>query len=113
MVECLFCKIAEKEIPADIIYEDDMVIAFHDINPQAPKHVLIIPRKHISTLLEITPEDREIFGHIFNIIPEVVKMIGGEKGFRIVANCLEPAGQSVFHIHFHLLAGRNFGWPPG
>ena len=113
LVDCIFCKIARKEIPSNILYEDEHVVAFHDLNPQAPKHILIIPKKHISTLLEIKPEDAGIFGHIFQILPEVAKMVGGDKGFRLVTNCLESAGQSVLHVHFHLMAGRNFGWPPG
>ncbi|MCL5037829.1 MAG: histidine triad nucleotide-binding protein [Chloroflexi bacterium] len=112
-MDCLFCKIINREIPSDIIYEDEHVVVFKDISPQAPGHVLLLPKKHIGTLMDIKPEDAQIFGHIFKILPEVATMIGGDEGFRLVANCYESAGQSVFHIHFHLLAGRNFGWPPG
>lgn len=110
---CIFCQIAEKKIPADIVYEDEHIVAFNDINPQAPRHILIIPRKHINTMLDIRPEDSQIIAHIFSKIPLLAGMIGGNEGFRLVGNCKESAGQSVFHIHFHLMAGRNFGWPPG
>jgi histidine triad (HIT) family protein len=114
MSDCLFCKIINKEIPADIIFEDDNVLAFRDINPQAPVHILVIPKKHISNTLEIEKEDSKILPDIFDVINKLVKKESLDKdGFRIVNNCGERAGQSVFHIHFHLLGGRAFQWPPG
>ena len=113
-MNCIFCKIVNKEIPANIIYEDDKVIAFHDINPQAPYHILVIPKKHISTLLELTEEDKELIGHIYLTINKIAQDLGfAERGYRVVVNCKEEAGQTVFHIHFHILAGREMGWPPG
>jgi histidine triad (HIT) family protein len=113
-MSCIFCKIVNKEIPANIIYEDDKVIAFHDINPQAPYHILVIPKKHISTLLELTEEDKELIGHIYLTINKIAQDLGfAERGYRVVVNCKEEAGQTVFHIHFHILAGREMGWPPG
>ncbi len=113
-MSCIFCRIANKEIPSNIVYEDDKVLAFHDINPQAPYHILVIPKKHLSTLLELTEEDKELVGHIYWVINKIAKDFGfSERGFRVVVNCKEEAGQTVFHIHFHVLAGRPMGWPPG
>ncbi|NPA39708.1 MAG: histidine triad nucleotide-binding protein [Thermodesulfobacteria bacterium] len=113
-MSCIFCKIVNKEIPADVVYEDDKVIAFNDINPQAPYHILVIPKKHISTLLELTEEDKELIGHIYMVINKIAKEKGfADRGYRVVVNCKEEAGQTVFHIHFHILAGREMGWPPG
>ncbi len=113
-MDCIFCKIANKEIPANVIYEDDKVLAFHDINPQAPFHILVIPKKHISTLLELTEEDKDLIGHIYLVINKLAKDLGfADRGYRVVVNCKEEAGQTVFHIHFHILAGREMGWPPG
>ncbi|WP_038055221.1 histidine triad nucleotide-binding protein [Thermodesulfobacterium hydrogeniphilum] len=113
-MDCIFCKIAKKEIPANIIYEDDKVLAFHDINPQAPFHILVIPKKHISTLLELTEDDKDLIGHIYLVINKLAKDLGfADRGYRVVVNCKEEAGQTVFHIHFHILAGREMGWPPG
>jgi len=114
MSECLFCKIAAGEIPAKIVFEDERVVAFEDIEPQAPVHILIIPRKHIPTVLDLDEEDQELLGYMHL----VANHIAGEKsfaenGFRLVTNCKESAGQLVFHLHIHLLAGREFGWPPG
>jgi histidine triad (HIT) family protein len=114
MSDCLFCKIAAGEIPAKIVFEDERVVAFEDIQPQAPIHILIIPRKHIPTLLDLDEEDQELLGYMHL----VANHIAGEKslaesGFRLVTNCKESAGQLVFHIHIHLLGGREFGWPPG
>jgi histidine triad (HIT) family protein len=113
-VECLFCSVVRKEIPSRIIFEDDRVLAFEDIHPQAPIHVLIIPRKHISTILEAGPEDNELLGHMFQVARTVAEKedIAG-RGFRLVMNCNREAGQTVFHIHLHLLAGRFMNWPPG
>jgi len=114
MKECLFCKIIKKKIPSEIAYEDDRLIAIKDINPQAPVHLLIIPKKHISTLLDLSEEDRELIGHTYLVANKLAKEKStAQCGFRIVANCGPDSGQEVFHIHFHLLGGRKLGWPPG
>ena len=111
---CLFCKIVAGEIPADIIYESVTTIAFRDINPQAPLHVLIIPRKHIATINDITPQDQEIVGDLYLAARDIASSEGiADEGYRIVMNCNEAAGQTVFHIHMHLLGGRALTWPPG
>lgn len=113
-MNCIFCKIVNGEIPAKKVYEDEKVLAFHDINPQAPFHILVIPKKHISTLLELDERDKELIGHIYSVINRVARDLGfDERGFRVVTNCKEEAGQTVFHIHFHVLAGRPMDWPPG
>lgn len=113
-MSCLFCKIASKEIPSKIIYEDNDVFAFEDINPQAPLHTLIVPKKHIATLLEITTEDHTLVGKMFQTANQIAKDKGvDERGFRTVMNCNHEAGQSVYHLHLHLLAGRPMRWPPG
>ena len=113
-MDCLFCKIVAGEIPADIIYESDTAIAFRDINPQAPTHVLVIPRKHIATINDIEPEDQAIVGSLYTAAKEIAAAEGIEEvGYRAVMNCNEGAGQSVFHIHLHVLGGRALGWPPG
>jgi histidine triad (HIT) family protein len=113
-MSCIFCRIANKEIPAKIVYEDDRVLAFHDINPQAPYHILVIPKKHISTLLELTEEDKDLIGHIYLVMNKLAQELGvAERGYRVVVNCNEEAGQTVFHVHFHFLAGREMHWPPG
>ncbi len=112
MEGCIFCKIINKEIQSDIVYEDDKVLAFNDVNPKAPVHILIIPKKHVPTLNDIN--DFSIVGYIYEIIQKLAKEKGiDESGYRVVANCNEAAGQSVFHIHFHLLGGRLLQWPPG
>lgn len=114
MDNCLFCKISAKKIPAKIIYEDTEVVAFDDINPQAPVHVLIIPKKHISTSLDITEEDNALIGHLFHAATRIAKEKGiTERGFRLVMNTNADAGQTVFHLHLHLLGGRQMHWPPG
>ncbi len=114
MADCLFCKIARKEIPAKIAYEDRQVIAFEDVNPQAPSHTLIIPKAHFATMNDVGAEQEGLLGHMMLVATRVAKDKGlDEKGYRLVANCLESAGQSVFHIHLHVLGGRNFSWPPG
>jgi len=114
MNDCLFCRISAKKNPADIIYEDSDAVAFIDINPQAPVHVLIIPKKHISTALEITPEDNALVGHLFQVAVKIAAEKGIDKqGFRLVINTNSAAGQTVFHIHLHLLGGRQMHWPPG
>jgi len=113
-MDCLFCKIVKGEIPAKVIYEDEKVLVFEDINPQAPVHTLVIPKKHISTLLEITGEDNELIGYLFQVANNIAKDKGiAEKGFRLVINCNREAGQTVFHVHLHLLGGRTMSWPPG
>jgi histidine triad (HIT) family protein len=114
MEDCIFCKIAQGTIPAKVAYQDDDLVCFHDLDPKAPTHVLAIPRKHIATLNEIRPEDEALLGRIWLAIPRIAESLGiGPKGYRVVVNCLAPAGQSVFHLHFHILGGRVMGWPPG
>ncbi|MEW6715153.1 MAG: histidine triad nucleotide-binding protein [Nitrospirota bacterium] len=113
-MDCLFCKIINKQIPAKSVYEDERVVAFNDINPQAPVHILILPKKHISTILEAGQEDNELIGHMFQVANKIAKNNNvAERGFRLVMNCNRDAGQTVFHIHLHILAGRSMHWPPG
>jgi histidine triad (HIT) family protein len=112
--DCLICKIIAAEIPADIIYESPDVIAFRDINPQAPSHVLIVPRRHIATINELADTDTDVVGRLFLAARDIAKQEGfAEDGYRVTMNCNAAAGQTVFHIHLHLLGGRNFTWPPG
>ncbi len=113
MADCLFCKIIKGDIPSDKVYEDELCYAFKDINPTAPTHILVIPKEHISKLDEVTPENSAVIAHIYEVIAKLSKELDLKDGFRVVTNCGESAGQSVFHIHFHLLAGRPFGWPAG
>ena len=114
MAECVFCRIAAGEIPATVVYQDDLVVAFRDINPQAPTHVLLIPRKHIPSLVELAPEDDALLGHIVRVSAQLAESEGiAGSGFRLVANNGREAGQSVDHVHFHLVGGRRLGWPPG
>ena len=114
MSDCLFCKIITREIPAKILYEDDRLMAFEDINPQAPLHALIIPKTHIATLSDLTPEHDAIIGEMGRRAVALAKERGyAERGFRTVFNTNRDAGQTVFHIHLHVLAGRSFHWPPG
>ena len=114
MKDCIFCKIIRAEIEAQSVYEDDHLIAINDINPQAPTHILIIPKKHCSTVMDIKEADQSLVGSIFVAAQKIAKEKGlDESGFRIVVNCGAEAGQSVFHIHFHLLGGRTMRWPPG
>jgi histidine triad (HIT) family protein len=111
---CLFCKIVSGEIPAGIVYEDELVIAFRDLNPQAPHHLLIVPRRHIATTLDIDAADMELIGHIYRVAAKIAFELGfADNGFRIVNNCKEDGGQTVWHLHFHLLGGRKLSWPPG
>ncbi|GAB0152523.1 histidine triad nucleotide-binding protein [Marinobacterium sp. BA1] len=113
VMDCLFCKILEGEIPAERVYEDDQVIAFRDINPQAPFHCLIIPRKHIATLNDIADEDREVVGHMIQVASKIAQQQGFDQdGYRTVFNCNTHGGQTVYHIHLHLLGGKPMGWPP-
>ncbi|MFL2725484.1 MAG: histidine triad nucleotide-binding protein [Gammaproteobacteria bacterium] len=109
----LFQKIIDKEIPADIIYEDDLSLVFKDINPQAPTHLLIIPKKPIVKVADASEADKELLGHLMWVAGEVAREIGVEDAFRLVINNGAKAGQSVFHLHLHLLSGRSFSWPPG
>jgi histidine triad (HIT) family protein len=106
--------VAAKEIPSQMVYEDALVVAFNDIGPQAPVHVLVIPRKHISTNLDLTPDDNALVGHMYQVANEIAKERGiAENGFRLVMNSGADAGQAVFHIHLHVLGGRKMNWPPG
>jgi histidine triad (HIT) family protein len=113
MTDCLFCRILRNEIPAKTIYEDEHTFAFEDINPQAPTHVLIIPKRHIRGLKEATLEDVELIGRCHLAAAEIARQRGIEEGYRTVLNVGPQAGQSVFHLHVHLLGGRNLHWPPG
>ena len=114
MLDCLFCKIASGEIPSEKVFEDDDVIAFNDINPQAPTHVLIIPRKHIATTNDIAPEDEQVVGKLLTTAAKIAKDRGIDaSGYRSVMNCNADSGQLVFHIHLHMLGGRKMSWPPG
>ncbi|MBQ5764920.1 MAG: histidine triad nucleotide-binding protein [Clostridia bacterium] len=112
-MDCLFCKIINGEIPSTKVYEDDMVYAFNDIDPKAPFHVIVIPKKHITSAADITNENSSYISAIFEAIAKIAKENNLEKGFRVVNNCGEDGGQTVGHIHFHLLARRNLAWPPG
>lgn len=110
MEDCIFCKIIRKEIPATILYEDDEIIAFKDINPAAPIHILVIPKKHIPSLVELEKEDELLIGKIYTVINRLAEMQGvKENGYRVIVNCGKDAGQEVGHLHFHLLAGTKFG----
>ncbi len=110
MEDCIFCKIINKEIKTDLVYENENVIAFNDINPKAPIHVLIIPKKHIETVLDLNTEDKEIIADIYKAIKEIAKKLNiDEQGFRLITNCKEYGGQEVMHLHIHLLAGKKFG----
>ena len=112
MSDCLFCKIVEGEIPSKKVYEDELVYAFYDIDPQAPVHFLVIPKEHIASCGAVTPENSAVVAHCFEVIAKVTKELGIEE-FRVVSNCGASAGQSVFHLHFHVLSGRDMTWPPG
>ena len=116
MEDCLFCKIADGRIPGKIVYNTDDVVAFEDIHPAAPHHILFIPRRHIASMAELTEEDGELLGKLFTGAAHVAHDLGldnPEHGYRFVTNVGPHAGQSVFHLHFHLLGGRSFAWPPG
>jgi histidine triad (HIT) family protein len=113
-MDCLFCKIVKGDVPANVVYRDDLVVAFDDINPQAPQHKLIIPQKHISTINELSSEDNELIGHMVQIASLLAKEASiAEEGYRLIVNCNAGAGQTVFHVHVHLLGGRRLTWPPG
>jgi histidine triad (HIT) family protein len=113
LTDNLFLKIIEKKIPARIVYEDDQCLAFYDVNPQAPVHVIIIPRKVIPTHADITPEDGALLGHLHLVAAQLAKQLALADGYRLVVNCKERAGQTVPHLHLHLLGGRDMTWPPG
>ena len=114
MSNCIFCKIAEGEIPSTLLYQDDQVVAFNDLIPQAPQHILIIPRKHIATLNDLTPDDNLLMGNLALTAQHLAKKLGiADHGYRLVMNCNADGGQAVFHIHMHLLGGRQMSWPPG
>ena len=112
MSDCLFCKIISGDIPSKKVYEDELVYAFYDIDPQAPSHFLVIPKEHIASCGAVTPENSAVVAHCFEVIAKVTKELGIEE-FRVVSNCGASAGQSVFHLHFHVLSGRDMTWPPG
>lgn len=109
----VFQRILDREIPADIVFEDDRCLAFRDIHPQAPVHVVVIPKKPIPTLNDVTEADESLIGHLFVAMREIASCLGLHNGYRVVVNCGPDAGQVVMHVHFHLLGGRQFGWPPG
>lgn len=114
MSECVFCLISKKKIPSQIVYEDDDLLAFKDINPEAPVHILIVPKKHIASVMELTENDAGLVSNIYNVAKKLaVDFNIDESGFRIVTNCGRDGGQSVSHLHFHLLGGRGLQWPPG
>ena len=112
-MDCIFCKIAAGEMPSTKVYEDDTVVAFNDLDPQAPVHVLIIPKEHIASAAEINESNSAVVAHIFEVAAKIAAEKGLKDGFRIVNNCGDSAGQSVKHLHFHLMGGRDFGWPAG
>lgn len=109
----LFSRIIAREIPADIVYEDDLCLAFRDINPQAPTHVLVIPKRELPRLADAGPDARDLLGHLMLAVGTIARQLGVEDAFRVVVNNGAGAGQSVFHLHLHILAGRPFHWPPG
>ena len=114
MTDCIFCKIVQGEIPAEKVYENEHVVAFNDLNPQAPVHILVIPKKHISTINDISQDDTALIGEMYLAAKQIAADQGlSERGYRTVMNCNEEAGQTVFHIHLHVLGGRAMTWPPG
>ena len=112
-MDCIFCKIANGEIPTTKVYEDDLMLAFRDLDPQAPTHILMIPKEHIASADEITEENAAVVAHIFTMAKKIAAVEGLVNGYRIVNNCGEDGGQTVKHLHFHLLGGRSMKWPPG
>ncbi|GHT44403.1 histidine triad nucleotide-binding protein [Planctomycetales bacterium] len=108
----IFKRIIDKEIPARIVYEDDLCLAFHDVNPQAPVHVLLIPKKEIASTNDLTDEDVPLLGHLYGVIRKLTKQLGLENGYRVITNCGNEGGQTVHHLHFHILGGKQLGWSP-
>ena len=114
MTDCLFCKIGADQIPADKVHDDEDLFVIKDLNPAAPVHYLIIPHEHVETIAEFGPSHRRIVGRVYEVAGDIARRDGfGEAGYRVVANCNRDGGQTVFHVHFHLMAGRAFSWPPG
>lgn len=114
MADCLFCKIVNKELPARVVHEDEDTVAFEDVNPQAPTHVLVVPRRHVATMNDLMPEDEALVGKLFRVGAKIAKDRGfADRGWRAVMNANRDAGQTVFHIHLHVLGGRGMRWPPG
>lgn len=107
MDDCIFCKIINKEIPSQIVYEDDEIIAFNDVNPMAPVHILVVPKKHITSVLALSEDDEKLIGKIYSVIKKIAKEKGLDNGFRVVTNCGDDAGQTVKHLHFHILGGKK------
>ena len=112
-MDCLFCKIVSGDIPSAKVYEDDTVLAFNDINPEAPVHILLIPKMHITSMADVNESNSSVVAHIFEVAAKIAREKGFDDGFRVVSNCGDSAGQTVKHLHFHLMAGRDFGWPAG
>ncbi|RME22047.1 MAG: histidine triad nucleotide-binding protein [Deltaproteobacteria bacterium] len=114
MSGCIFCKIASGEIPAEIVHRDDLCVAFRDINPAAPQHILLIPVEHIPSMNSVAKDHAALLGHMMTVLPGIAEKAGvAESGYRTVINCNSDAGQEVFHLHIHLLGGRKLAWPPG
>ena len=113
MSDCIFCKIASGDIPSDIVYEDEKIVVFRDLDPQAPVHVLMIPKKHISSVDDVTQEDEELLGYMIGKVKDVTKKLGVDNGYRVVINCGEDGMQTVKHLHLHILGKRKLTWPPG
>lgn len=114
MINCIFCKIANKEIPSELVYEDELVVAFNDIHPQAPIHILIIPKQHIATINDIQSSQEALVGHLFTVAQTIASTLKiATEGYRVVMNCNQYGGQAVYHIHLHLLGGKQLSWPPG
>ena len=113
MSDCIFCRIVNNEIPANVAYEDEKIKCFYDVNPQAPVHVLLVPKKHIATLDDVLEEDRELLGYMLLKVKEIAKSLGLDNGYRVVNNCKEDGMQTVMHLHLHILGKRKMTWPPG
>ena len=112
-MDCLFCKIAKNQIPSEKVYEDDFVLAFKDIHPQAPVHILVIPKDHIQSLDDVNSQNVSFITRIFQAVPKIAEKMGVKGEYRLVSNCGERSGQTVMHLHFHIIAGRDMKWPPG
>jgi histidine triad (HIT) family protein len=112
--DCLFCRVVRKELPSRVVHEDPLIVAFEDIHPQAPTHILVVPRAHLETLNDLLPEHEPLIGHMVAVAAQLAKARGiAASGYRTLFNCNRGAGQTVYHVHLHLLGGRSFGWPPG